>query len=76
MDLYVVFADGELNVLPPFDMGFVNFAKMIQSFFEKDSEFIPNMENFIGEKINSISFEFKHDAHMRSSLVHYQKLGM
>ena len=58
MDLYVVFADGELNVLPPFDMGFVNFAKMIQSFFEKDSEFIPNMENFIGEKINSISFEF------------------
>ena len=57
MDLYVVFADGELNVLPPFDMGFVNFAKMIQSFFEKDSEFIPNMENFIGEKMNSMELE-------------------
>lgn len=58
MDLYVVFADGELNILPPLDMHFVEFAKMIQQFFEKDSEFIPDMEKFFGEKINSISFEF------------------
>lgn len=43
MDLYVVFADGELNILPPLDMHFVEFAKMIQQFFEKDSEFIPDM---------------------------------
>ena len=58
MDLYVVFADGELNILPPLDMGFVEFAKMIQQFFEKGSEFIHGMEKCFGEKINSISFEF------------------
>ena len=36
------------------------------------------LEVFWGFENSSIqvSFEFKHDAHMEASLVHYQKLGM
>lgn len=58
LEIRVTYLDGELELLPPLDMEFIEFAKILQKFYEGESDFIPRLEEYFKGKISSMFFIF------------------